>query len=238
MTFPRLGFENGATPFYLKIPMEPYYKNHHLRRQYPPISLYQIQLLIDTHRINSKDPIDLCAICNTKIYGFNPLERHFGFQLTDEGIDIFKAKINIEVQWTTEAVIAAIEKNGGTISTAYYDMDSLQAAKDPEGFFKRGEPIPKRLLPPEDAIEYYSDPKFRGYLADPDRIAEERLVLAQKYGYVVPDLNADPDKNLLLERKDPRQVFYGLQPGWVVNLRDKCILKPTAEYLKQYYEMN
>jgi large subunit ribosomal protein L15 len=236
MTYTRLGYEGGQTPFYLRIPMEPYYKNHHLKRQYPPISLQQLQLLIDTNRINTDYPIDLCAICNTKIFDISPHERQYGFNLTDKGIDNFKAKVNIEVQWTTEAVIAAVEKNGGTITTAYYDMDSLFAAKNPELFFKKGHPIPKRLLPPEDGIEYYSDPKFRGYLADPDLIAEERLVLAQKYGYVLPDLNADPAKELLLMRKDPRQVFHGLQPGWVVNLRDKRILKPTAEYLKEYYE--
>lgn len=139
------------------------------------------------------------------------------------------------MQWTTEAVIAAIEKNGGTITTAYYDIDSLFAIRDPLQFFSRGVPIPKRMLPPEDAVEYYTDPKFRGYLADPDQIAEERLVLAQKYGYVLPDLNADPHKDLLLTRKDPRQIFYGLSPGWVVNLRDKCILKPKDKVISDYY---
>jgi large subunit ribosomal protein L15 len=152
-----------------------------------------------------------------------------------QGVDNFKAKINIEVQWTTESVIAGIEKNGGTITTAYYDRDSLWAVRDAEAFFKRGLPIPKRMIPPEDAIEYYTDPKFRGYLADPDKIAEERLVLAQKYGYVLPDIEKDEDKELLLMRKDPRQIFYGLEPGWVVNLKDKCVLKPKNETLKEYY---
>jgi large subunit ribosomal protein L15 len=28
MTLPRLGFEGGNTPFYLRIPKEPYYKGH------------------------------------------------------------------------------------------------------------------------------------------------------------------------------------------------------------------
>ncbi len=141
------------------------------------------------------------------------------------------------MQWATEAVIAAVERNGGTITTAFYDFDSLFAILDPMKFFAKGEPIPKRMLPPEDAIEYYSDPKFRGYLADPALVAEERLVLAQKYGYVLPDLEADPKKEMLLARKDPRQVFYGLAPGWIVNLRDKCILKPKDEVLKKYYEL-
>jgi len=234
-TFQRLGFQGGGVPFYLRIPKENYYSGHHLRRQYPPVSLLRLQLLIDTNRINPNEPIDLAALCNTKVVDFAPQSRHFGFHLTDEGIDRFKAKINIEVQWATEHVIAAVEKNGGTITTAYYDLDSLWALKDPKKFFLRGVPIMRRMLPPEDAIEYYTDPKFRGYLADPEKVAYERLVLAQKYGYELPDLSADPQKDMLLKRKDPRQVFFGLQPGWVVNLRDKCVMKPKDPKLVEYY---
>ena len=158
------------------------------------------------------------------------------FLIISQGIDTFKAKVNIEVQWATEAVIAAIEKNGGTITTAYYDIDCLFPLINPIQFFSKGQPIPKRMLPPEDAIEYYTDPKFRGYLADPEKIAEERLVLAQKYGYTLPDLAKDPQKEMLLLRKDPRQIFFGLEPGWVVNLRDKCILKPKDPVLLKYYK--
>merc|ERR1711860_54990 len=43
MTLPRIGFEGGNTPFYMKIPKEPYYRAHHLRREYPPFSLLQLQ---------------------------------------------------------------------------------------------------------------------------------------------------------------------------------------------------
>jgi len=237
MSYPKLGYQSpGEMPWYVKVPMENYYKGHHLRRQYPPLSLQSLQLLADLNRINIKEPIDISAICNTKIYHFNPSERHYGVHLTDEGIDNFKAKVNIEVQWTTEPVIAAIEKNGGTITAAYYDMHSLHAACDPVKFFQRGKPIPKRMIPPEDAIEYYTDPKNRGYLADPEKVAEERLVLAQKYGYEVNDLEKDPKKELLIKRKDPRQVFYGLEPGWVVSMRDKCVLKPKDGKLLEYYK--
>lgn len=55
-----------------------------------------------------------------------------------------------------------------------------------------GEPIPRRLTPPPDAIDYYTDAKNRGYLADPEEIARERCILAQKYGYDLPDINNDP----------------------------------------------
>jgi large subunit ribosomal protein L15 len=91
------------------------------------------------------------------------------------------------------------------------------------------------MLPPQDAVEYYINPANRGYLADPEKISWERLVLAQKYGYQLPVLENDPDYAMLIQRKDPRQIFLGLEPGWVVNLRDRCILKPTNEQLKQFY---
>lgn len=91
------------------------------------------------------------------------------------------------------------------------------------------------MLPPADCLEYYSSAATRGYLADPDKVAYERLVLAQKYGYTLPKIEEDPDYEMLTERKDPRQIFYGLEPGWVISLKDKCILKPKADYLKNYY---
>lgn len=153
-----------------------------------------------------------------------------------QGADIFAAKVNLEVQWTSELVIATIERLGGTISTRYFDHDCVQAMCNPLRFFGMGKPIPRCSLPPQDAVEYYTDPKYRGYLADPAKIQEAREELAQKYGYVLPDLTKDPDYKMLTLRKDPRQIWFGLEPGWVINTRDKVILKPTDEQLKNYYK--
>ncbi|KAH0563698.1 39S ribosomal protein L15, mitochondrial [Cotesia glomerata] len=231
----RLGYETGNRPFYLRFGFEPYYKNHHLRRQYPPFSLQQLQMLIDTNRIDTSKPIDLATLINTGLFSIDTRQTHAGFQLTIDGADHFNSKVNIEVQWTTEPVIAAIEKNGGTITTAYYDKISLDCLADTKKFFQRGSPIPRRMLPPIDCLEYYSSAATRGYLADVQHVAHERLVLSQKYGYTLPELENDPEFNILAKRKNPRQVFHGLAPGWVVSLKDKAILKPTADYLKEYY---
>ncbi|KAG5891596.1 hypothetical protein JTB14_032539 [Gonioctena quinquepunctata] len=219
--FMRLGYETGNNPFYLRFPWEPYYKGHHLKRQYPPLSMVDLQKLIDTNRIDTTRPVDLQAILNTGLYRLFPDQHQFGVQLTDEGADIFHAKINLEVQWANELVIAAVERAGGVITTSYYDPHSLQAMLNTQKFFERGVPIPKRMMPPPDAIEYYADPSKRGYLADPEKISEERLVLAQKYGYTLPIIEDDPDYKMLSERKDPRQIFFGIHPGWIVNLKDK-----------------
>lgn len=51
-------------------------------------------------------------------------------------------------------------------------------------------------------------------------------VLAQKYGYELPKIEDDPQYDMFCEVKDPRQIFFGLEPGWVVNLPDQTIIKP------------
>ena len=108
------------------------------RRQYPPLTLFQLQLMIDTKALNPEEPIDLTSLCNTNFYHMNPTFNHFGVHLTDEGINEFKAKVNIEVQYAREPVIAAIERNGGVITTAFYDINSVIALYKPIDFFKKG----------------------------------------------------------------------------------------------------
>lgn len=231
-----LGYETGNNPFYKRFPYEPYNKDIDRRRQYPPLSLIKLQQFIDTNRVDSSKPIDLTVLCNTGLFTFDPLDGHYGVNLTHEGAENFKAKINIEVQWTTEPVIAAIERNGGTITTAFYDVKALSVLKNPAAFFNSGEPIPRRFQPPQDAILFYTSAENRGYLADPEKISWHRLMLAQKYGYILPKIEDDPDFKMLTLRKDPRQVFHGLEPGWVVNLVEKVILKPKDEELVEYYK--
>ncbi|CAG9099080.1 unnamed protein product [Plutella xylostella] len=231
----RLGYETGNNPFYLRVPQEHYYRGHHLKRQYPPLSLSELQKFIDTDRIDISKPVDVATLMRSGLYNIFPDQKHFGVNLTDEGVDNFKSKINIEVQWASEQVISAIEKNGGVITTAYYDPHSLLLLKNPKKFFETGQAIPRRMIPPPDAIEYYSSAATRGYLANPEEISLERLKLAQKYGYELPKIENDPMYTVLSERKDPRQIFYGLEPGWVINLKDQCILKPKDEELLKYY---
>ncbi|XP_019382887.1 PREDICTED: 39S ribosomal protein L15, mitochondrial isoform X1 [Gavialis gangeticus] len=232
---PRLGFEGGQTPFYLAIPKYGYNEGHSLRRQYHPLSLKKLQYLIDLGRLDPTQPIDLTQLTNSRGVTIQPLKKDYGVQLVEEGADIFSAKVNIEVQMASELAVAVIEKNGGIITTAFYDQRSLDIVCKPVPFFLRGQPIPKRMLPPEDLVRYYTDPKNRGYLADPSKVLEARLELAKKYGYVLPDVTKDELFQMLSTRKDPRQIFFGLAPGWVVNMNEKKILKPVDEKLLKYY---
>ncbi|XP_060679442.1 large ribosomal subunit protein uL15m isoform X1 [Hemiscyllium ocellatum] len=232
---PRLGFEGGQTPFYIVIPKYGYNEGHSYRRQYQPLSLNRLQYLIDLGRVDPSQPIDLTQLVNARGVTVQPLKRDYGIQLVEEGADNFVAKVSIEVQWVSELAIAAIEKNGGIITTGFYDPRSLDVLCKPVPFFLRGQPIPKRMLPPEELVPYYTDAQNRGYLADPAKVQEARIDLAKKYGYILPDITKDEMYNMLTMRKDPRQIFFGLAPGWVVNLSEKKILKPTDEELCSYY---
>ncbi|XP_061821049.1 large ribosomal subunit protein uL15m [Nerophis lumbriciformis] len=234
-TRPRLGFEGGNTPFYLIIPKYGYNEGHSRRPQYPPLSLRRLQYLIDLGRVDPSQPIDLTQLVNGRGVTVQPLKNDYGVQLVDEGADIFAAKINIEVQRASEKAIAAIERNGGVITTGFYDPISLDILIKPVPFFLRGQPIPKRMLPGEDLVSYYAHAENRGYLADPDQIQHARLALAQKYGYTLPDLSKDELFRMLSMRKDRRQIFFGLAPGWLVNMAEKKILKPTDEKVLQYF---
>lgn len=230
-----LGYEQGRCPWYLKVPAEMYYKNFDARRQYPPFSLLSLQMHIDMRLLDTKKPIDLATLCNANHYDITVADNHYGVHLTSNGLDNFHARVNIEVQYAREPVIAAIERNGGRITTAFYDIKSVAALANPYKFFKTGEPIPKRLLPPPNAIDYYTDPKNRGYLADPDEVEVERQKLAQKYGYELPDITDESERKLLSMRKHVRQVFFGLEPGYLVNLKDREILEPLDPELREYY---
>lgn len=95
-------------------------------------------MLIDTGRLKTDEPIDITKLCATHAYFLDPTDNNYGVHLTDEGIDLFKAKINIEVQYASEQVIAAVERNGGTIRNAYYDIFSVEALVNPLKFFERG----------------------------------------------------------------------------------------------------
>ncbi|XP_077094062.1 large ribosomal subunit protein uL15m [Siphateles boraxobius] len=232
---PRLGFEGGQTPFYLIIPKYGYNADHSRRPQYPPLSLRRLQYLIDLGRLDPTLPIDLTQLVNSRGVTIQPLKRDHGVQLTDEGADIFCAKVNLEVQVASEKAIAAVERNGGVITTSYYDPRSLQVLIKPVPFLMSGDPIPKRLLPGEELLPYYTDANNRGYLSDPAQVRAARERLAQKYGYRLPDTSADERFEMLAQRKDPRQIFFGLSPGWVVNMADKKILKPTDDKVLRYY---
>lgn len=232
----RLAWEPGTLPSIHAVPKYGYNRDSHLKRDYEPLTLWRLQRMIDLGRINPDEPIDLTTLINSSTIMHDVTdERIFGVFLVEQGADIFKARVNIEVQIANEMSIAAIEKNGGTITTAFYDHKSIEALSRPVNYFLKGFPIHKRQLPPQELVEYYCDQQMRGYLSDPAEIQKSRIELANKFGYPLPDISQDQQYSMLMTRKDPRQVFFGLSPGWLVNLADKVVIKPEdSEFMNEY----
>ena len=56
-------------------------------------------------------------------------------------MDRFAARVNLEVQWASEQTIAAVERNGGVITTAYFDIFCVNALSDPKRYFSLGHPV-------------------------------------------------------------------------------------------------
>ncbi|KAB7494237.1 39S ribosomal protein L15, mitochondrial [Armadillidium nasatum] len=164
-----LGYEMGNFPFHLRFRSQNWNEDVRIKLSYCPLPLKMLQQLIDLGRIRTDIPVDACQLSQSGMLPeLCPMEKEGGYLLQDEGIDVFKAEVNLEVQWATEPIIAAIERTGS------------------------------------------------------------------KYGYELPDIKKSPKYNLLIQRKDPRQVFYGLQAGWVVSLKDKLILKPKDKDYRNF----
>lgn len=72
-------------------------------------------------------------------------------------------------------------------------------------------------------------------MADPEKIREAQIELSQKYGYSLLDSKKDPNYENFRIQKDPLQCFHGLEPGWIVNLADRTILKPKDEEIQNFY---
>ncbi|VDK76329.1 unnamed protein product [Onchocerca ochengi] len=200
-----------------------------LRREYPPLSLVELQRLIDLGWLDTSSLIDITALCNTRRYHCKPSLRQFGVQLTDQGADCFMAVVNLEVQWASETAIAAVEKAGGRIRIAYYDAAALEAAVDPEKWFLSGKPIPRRKAPPESLLSLYTDSRHRGYLANPEDLIKAEEDLAQIMGY-----KRKPARERW-EEKRPDQLFFGIPSGSIVSLKDKKCFAPAHPVLQKYY---
>lgn len=234
-----LGWYRQRTPFYMAVPRERAYNDAWLlRRPLRPLSLLSLQRMFELGRLDASRPVDLAALCATGLLQLAAMrDRCYGVMLTDEGLDAFRAPLVLEVQHAPEHVIAAVERAGGRLVTRFFDLQSVEALQDPRRFFRRGLPLPRCRLPPHEAVEAYADPRRRGYLAAPDAVEAAREELAQKYGYALPA--APGPGEALYEawamRKSQRQVFYGLQPGWLVSLADRTVYKPQDAQINDYY---
>lgn len=95
-----------------------------------------------------------------------------------------------------------------------------------------GKPIPRRKAPPESLVSLYTDPRRRGYLANPEDLIKAEEDLGQIMGY-----ERKPAQERW-EEKRPDQLFLGIPSGSIVSLKDKKCFAPTHPVLQKYYGIN
>ncbi|KAI8977656.1 ribosomal protein L18e/L15P [Mycotypha africana] len=149
-------FEGGQTPLVRRIPKRGFNNIH--GKEYQEVNLDRLQHWIQTGRIDASQPITMKHLLDSRC--IHKIED--GVKLLSNGAETFKIPITIEVSRASQKAIEAVEKAGGKIVTRYYNALGLRSLIHPEKFTV----LPKLARPlRKEEINYYSDPKNRGYLA-------------------------------------------------------------------------
>lgn len=176
-TVPYIGFEGGQTPFYRRVP------KHWVRagregEKVATISLARLQYLIDSKHVDTSRPVTMHDLCKTIARKHQP--KH-GIKLLQTGASHFQAKIDIEVTQADQKAIVAIERNGGSIRTVWYDNLSFEHyVLNGDDASVKPPPIGRPPVELEDITLHYTCAESRGYLAHPDevnRLREENVKL-------------------------------------------------------------
>lgn len=156
-----------------------------------PINLDRIQDWINQGRLNPSLPITLRELASTRaVHGIKD-----GIKLLARGATGLTTPINIVVSRASQSAIAAVEALGGTVTTRFYTPYAIRRIRmgktdpyvslrwDPEAIGKpalaplgmgsdprervKGMGFQYRLPDPTGRkdLEYYRDPKHRGYLS-------------------------------------------------------------------------
>ncbi len=84
-----------------------------------------------------------------------------GIKLTAGGKEVVSVPMHLEVSQASKEAIAAIEKNGGTVTCTHFNKLALRVLLKPYKF----ELMPRRARPPPKLMEYYLDKTKCGYLS-------------------------------------------------------------------------
>ena len=102
------GFEGGQTPIHRRLPKRGF-TNYH-RHEYEVLKLGAIQKAVDAGTLDAKKPVDLAVLKKAGLVRKAAVE----VKLLAKGT--ISAKVNLSVDFASEAAKAAIEKVGGTLT--------------------------------------------------------------------------------------------------------------------------
>eukprot|EP00993_Chasmostoma_nieuportense_P002659 NODE_3435_length_969_cov_32.027316_g3286_i0.p1 GENE.NODE_3435_length_969_cov_32.027316_g3286_i0~~NODE_3435_length_969_cov_32.027316_g3286_i0.p1 ORF type:complete len:301 (-),score=70.21 NODE_3435_length_969_cov_32.027316_g3286_i0:65-907(-) len=151
------GWQGGQTPLHIRIPKAPITDLEHHERMFC-ISLADLQVLVDTGRLDPSTPITPVSLKYQNIIKDPPWP---GVRLTADGYDIFQAKLDVQLNWCDPDAVRAIEARGGTAQSVYHSQADYAYHMNPHKW-------PERPLVPElpgnELWRRYEQPDIRGYL--------------------------------------------------------------------------
>lgn len=116
----RAGFEGGQFPLVRRL-RKFGFSNHKFRVTYEELNLNQLQLAIDTGRIDAEQPITLRTL-RTTIFP----KLRLGVKLLATGKEWFRTPVNIEVSAASAEARKAVEAAGGSVTTVYLNKLGLR----------------------------------------------------------------------------------------------------------------
>ncbi|KAG2184715.1 hypothetical protein INT43_000628 [Umbelopsis isabellina] len=169
---PRPWFEGGQTPLVKRMPKRGFFNQY--AKKYQPLNLERLQHWVKDGRLNP-EKVTLTELVQSRCV--HKLED--GVKLLSDGAEDFHVPVNIVVSRASRKAIEAIEKAGGSVTCTYYNNLALKVMKDPVEWMSKRR-VPKFAQPVKTKdIDWYSDPKNRGYLADPEAIMTEKAALKE-----------------------------------------------------------
>jgi large subunit ribosomal protein L15 len=157
-----------------------------LQKPLKTLSLARLQLFIDQGRIDASRKITMHDIAKSGVVGkvkhgvkllANVSARllvsgALGAMPRAQGADEFRHKVDIEVSQASQAAIACVEAQGGSLRSVFFGDVALRHHLHPEKTEKRGHLVPKNPRPPLKKIDYYLSWKNRGYLSRQAQLLE------------------------------------------------------------------
>ncbi|KAJ1456938.1 ribosomal protein L18e/L15P [Pelagophyceae sp. CCMP2097] len=173
----RIGFEGGQTPVHLRYPKFGF-SNTKFKKQYEPLNLGKLQDWIDMGRVpqslETENGIRLLTMRDMHESNIIGKIKH-GVKLLGTGSDRLRTPIHIEVSKASLSAIEAVEKLGGTVTTAHYNRLALRALTRPHKF----EPklFPRRARPPPKHMPYFLNYANRGEYSPHVQMRNQQLGL-------------------------------------------------------------
>eukprot|EP00577_Skeletonema_sp_RCC1716_P019915 CAMPEP_0113392732 /NCGR_PEP_ID=MMETSP0013_2-20120614/11454_1 /TAXON_ID=2843 ORGANISM="Skeletonema costatum, Strain 1716" /NCGR_SAMPLE_ID=MMETSP0013_2 /ASSEMBLY_ACC=CAM_ASM_000158 /LENGTH=314 /DNA_ID=CAMNT_0000276169 /DNA_START=141 /DNA_END=1085 /DNA_ORIENTATION=+ /assembly_acc=CAM_ASM_000158 len=174
-------FEGGQTKFYKRLPKMGRMKNAKFKLELIPLNVGKVQDYVTMGRLVPERSDGVLTMRDFVKAGMFPASSiKSGVKLLGDGKTFVKDKLLLEVPWASASAIAAIEANGGYVTTVHYNRLALRAHLKPHKFPTKpkaarapeGEGatehdkhlLPKRARPPPKYMQYYTDYEKRGYL--------------------------------------------------------------------------